>query len=170
MKMRKAMLLLAVVWFVMFLTPLSAVAQTKFSGILECGKPEPTYSINIPDREGYSLAIGQNKCIWTKPFAIEGLASKSNVQTESDEVMGDTTKNIAYGFTVFSNGDKAYHKGTGLSNQKTSSSKWEFSGGTGKLRGLKGSGTSACKPKGTDWETGYICEIQGEYTLPAAKK
>ena len=151
-----------------FMLASSAVAQTKFSGTLECGKADPTYTIQIPDREGYSFEIGQNKCTWTKPFAIAGLESKNNVQTASDEVTGNTIKAIAYGFTQFSNGDKAFHRGVSTADQKaqTSSGKWTFTAGTGKLRGIKGSGTSTCKIKGGV----YTCEIEGEYTLPAAKK
>jgi hypothetical protein len=155
-----------------FMLASSAVAQTKFSGTLECGKADPTYTIQIPDREGYSFEIGQNKCTWTKPFAIAGLESKNNVQAESDEVTGNTIKAIAYGFTQFSNGDKAFHRGVSTADQKaqTSSGKWTFTAGTGKLRGIKGSGTSTCKIRSAESGGGYACEIEGEYTLPAAKK
>jgi hypothetical protein len=156
----------------LFMLASSAVAQTKFSGIIECSKPDPTYTIQVPDQEGYSLVIGQNKCTWTKPFKIEGLESKNNVQTESDEVMGKTTKAIAYGFTQFSNGDKAFHRGISTVAQKaqTSSGKWSFTSGTGKLRGIKGSGTSTCKNKSAEAGGGYTCNIEGVYTLPQAKK
>ena len=172
--MRKVMLLLAVLGLasLLFFMPLNAVAQTKVSGTLECGKADPTYTIQIADREGYSFVIGQNKCTWTKPFAIAGLESKNNVQTESDEVTGNTIKAIAYGFTQFSNGDKAFHRGVSTVDQKaqTSSGKWTFTAGTGKLRGIKGSGTSTCKIKSAESGGGYICEIEGECTLPAPKK
>ncbi len=155
-----------------FMLASSAVAQTKFSGTLECGKADPTYTIQVPDREGYSFVISQTKCTWTKPFAIAGLESKNNVQTESDEVTGNTIKNIAYGSTQFSNGDKAFHRGLSTVDQKaqTSLGKWTFTTGTGKLRGIKGSGTSTCKIKSTASGENYTCEVEGEYTLPAAKK
>ncbi len=155
-----------------FMLASSAVAQTKFSGTLECGKADPTYTIQIPDREGYSFVLSQNKCTWTKPFAIAGLESKNNIQIESDEVTGNTIKAISSGFTQFSNGDKAFHRGVSTVDQKaqTSSGKWTFTAGTGKLRGIKGSGTSTCRIKSAESGGSYTCEIEGEYTLPAAKK
>jgi len=44
---------------------------------------------------------------------------------------------------------------------------WSFTGGTGKLKGLKGKGTY----KGTGNADGSMTyEVEGDYELPAAKK
>lgn len=38
---------------------------------------------------------------------------------------------------------------------------WGFTGGTGKLKGIKGKGTYTCKPSGDE----NTCEVEGEYEL-----
>ena len=170
--MRKAMLLLAVFGLasLLFIMPLSAVAQTKASGTGECGKPDPTYTIQVPGENGFTYVIGEYKCTWPKSFTVEGLQSTQNVFVEFDEVTGDLSRSISSGYTQFNNGDKAYWRYIGTSDTKTmlASGTWTYTRGTGKLLGIKGSGTTTCKLKPAG--AGSICEIKGEYTLPPAKK
>jgi len=151
---------------------LSAFAQTKTSGSLDCDKSDPRHVIPIPDREGYSYLIGQNKCTWTKPIAIEGLEAKGFVNTVFNEVMGASVRTTALGVTTYGSGDKSYTHSSGTIDAKTMTSpgKWTFSGGTGKLRGIKGGGTYTCKMKSAEPNSGYTCDVDGEYTLPTAKK
>jgi hypothetical protein len=52
----------------------------------------------------------------------------------------------------------------------TSSGKWAFTLGTGKVSGIKGGGTYKCKMKSGESGAGYTCDTEGEYTLAAAKK
>jgi hypothetical protein len=69
------------------------------------------------------------------------------------------------------NGHKYYVRYQGTSTMKdgamqTTEGKWSFSGGTGKLKGLKGSGTY----KGTgSADGGATFEVEGDYSLPAKK-
>jgi hypothetical protein len=171
--MRKTMLLLAVFGLVglLFLIPLSAVAQTKASGTLDCDKADPMHVIQIPDREGFSYAISQNKCTWTKPMTIAGIDGKEFINTAFSETAGASIRTTATGATNYGT-DRVYSRSTGTLDQKTLtySGKWTFISGTGKLRGIKGAGTYTCKAKGADPGAGYTCESEGEYTLPAAKK
>jgi len=150
----------------------SVVAQTKISGSIDCDKADPMHVIPIPDREGFSYLIGQNKCTWTKPMTLEGLESKDFVNTVFHEIMGASICTTAIGATHYSNGDKMYSRSTGTSDLKamTASGKWTFINGNGKLRGIKGGGTWTCKMKSAETGAGYTCEVEGEYTLPAAKK
>jgi hypothetical protein len=150
----------------------SAVAQTKISRSIDCDKADPMHVIQIPDREGFSYMIGQYKCTLTKPMTIEGLEAKDYVSTNFGEVMGTSVRTTSTGVTHFINGDKLYGRSTGTIDQKalTSSGKWTYTSGTGKLRGIKGSGTYTCKSKGSESGAGYTCESEGEYTLPAARK
>jgi len=169
--MRKAMLLLAVFGLasLLFLLPLSAIAQTKTSGLLECAKNDPAYTYQIPDEKGFSYAIGQNKCTWIKPFTVAGLQSTQNVGVGFDEQMGTAGQTTSVGFTQYKNGDKAYWKYSASFDTKamTSSGTWTYTRGTGKLLGIKGSGTCSCKLKS---DGGSTCEVKGDYTLPVAKK
>jgi hypothetical protein len=148
-----------------------AVAQTKASGTIDCDKSSPMHVIQIPDRADSSISIGQNKCIWTKSFTIEGVDSKEFISAGFNEVMGATIHTTSIGVTHYGN-DRVFSRATGALDPKTSTytGKWTFTSGTGKMRGIKGSGTYTCKGKSTEPGAGYICESEGEYTMPAAKK
>lgn len=150
----------------------SAVAQTKISGSLDCDKANPMHAIQIPDREGFSYAIGQSKCTWTKAMTIEGVEGKEFVNTGFNEVMGTSVRTISIQVAHYGSGDKAISRSTGTIDPKAliSTGKWTFTSGTGKLRGIKGAGTYTCKMKSAEPDAGYTCDSKGEYTLPAAKK
>jgi hypothetical protein len=151
---------------------ISAVAQTKLVAVIDCDKGDPLYTIQAPDREGFSYQIAQNKCRWTKGFALEGTESKDAVNLCFYDVRGTAIRLAHTQVTRYTNGDKVFVEGTGNYNRKTllSSGKWSYTGGTGKFRGLKGGGTYTCKSKSEEDNSGYTCDVEGEYTLPAAKK
>jgi hypothetical protein len=103
----------------------------------------------------------------------KGVESKDSVLVVFTEVMGASTRTVATGVTNYVNGDKHYVRSTGTTSDPktmTSSSKWTTISATGKLRGIKSSGTSTCKSKSADLGAGLTCDIEGEYSLPAAKK
>ena len=50
----------------------TASAQTKVTGIDQCGKPDPQQMIPVGDRPDHSLGVAQSKCTWTKPLEIGG--------------------------------------------------------------------------------------------------
>jgi hypothetical protein len=172
--MRKAMVLM-VVWELaglLLLLPLSALAQTKFSGTMECGKANSTYTIQIPEQKGSTYAITESKCTWTKPFTAAGTESTQNAGVDFTETRGDSVTGNSTGVTYYKNGDKVFHKGTFTFDPKTmiSSGMWTFIGGTGKVQGIKGGGTSSCKSKSAEPDAEATCEVKGDYTLPVAKK
>lgn len=147
-----------------------AIAQTRTSGTLDCGKPEQSYTVQVPDEKEFSYTIGYSKCTWTKSYTVEGLQSTINIGVGFDEQMGTSGQTTNSGYTQYKNGDKAYWRYVATFDTKTmtSSGTWTYTRGTGKLMGIKGSGTCTCrlKPAGA----GSICEIKGDYTLPAAKR
>ena len=150
----------------------SAVGQTKLSGSLDCEKGDPSYTIPIPDRDGFAFFMDQNKCTWPKGSALEGLQPKELINTRFVEVTGASSRTTAAGITRYDNGDKLFTRSTGPGNLKslTSSGKFIITGGTGKLKGIKGEGTYTCTLKSAEPAAGYTCEVNGEYTLPPAKK
>jgi hypothetical protein len=150
----------------------SAVAQTKFSGSLDCDKADPRYGIPIPDRPDFAYLVGQNKCTWPKGASVEGLQAKEFINTSFLEVIGASGRTTATGVTRYDNGDELYTRSIGTTDLKalTVSGKWTFTEGTGKLRGIKGGGTYACKLKSAESGAGFTCDVKGEYTVPAAKK
>jgi hypothetical protein len=150
----------------------SALAGTTILGSLDCDKSDPRYVIPVPDREGFAFVMDQNRCAWTKQSPVAGLQPTGFVNTRFVEVTGATVRTTASGVTTYDNGDKVFTRSTasGGVKESTSSGRWTITGGTGKLRGIKGGGAYTCRMKSEEPGAGYTCEVGGEYTLPAAKK
>jgi hypothetical protein len=145
-----------------------APAQTKISGTVQCGKPDEEHSLDVGDRPNHSLMISKGKCTWTKPMKIAGTQTKEDDGTNFDEVNGDKTAGHGYVVGTMDSGDTMY-----VSIQSTGAMKdgkmqsvrgtWSFTGGTGKLKGIKGNGTF----KGTPAEDGTTSyDVVGVYQTP----
>ena len=145
----------------------SAVAETKIAATIDCDKAEPRYVIPIPDRQGFALVISQSKCTWLKGVGIAGAQSKDFINTTFNEVAGPSVQSTGMGVSTFDSGDKTFSRSTGKFDVKagTTTGKWTYTGGTGKLSGIKGGGSYLCKAKGTEPGVGYSCDIKGSYTL-----
>jgi hypothetical protein len=155
-------------FLVVFALAAVASAQTKVSGTLQCAKPDQQQAIEVGDRPNHSFVISQTKCTWTKSLEIAGVQSKEDVYTSFSEVSGNRSHGQMYGVGTMTNGDKYYARVQGSATLKegvlvSEEGKWSYAGGTGKLKGLKGKGTS--KGKGTPDGTSTV-EVEGEYELP----
>ena len=147
-----------------------ALAQTKISGVGNCGKADPQHVIEAGDRAGHVLVVMQVSCTWTTPMEMAGLKSKGYTVAASADSAGGHSQDRGYVVTVMDNGDKAYirFQGTGTSKEggaHSSEGTWSYTGGTGKLKGLKGKGTY--KGSGATADTTED-QVEGEYTLPEA--
>jgi hypothetical protein len=148
------------------------LAQTKFSGTLQCSKAGviEEHVIEVGDRPNHSLAISKYKCTWPKPMEIAGTQSKEAIVTGSGDISGtngSAGSERSYLTITWANGDKSYiHE---QSSWKTpngvleGTASWTFTGGTGKLKGIKGKGTYNFKAE-PDGSNTY--EVEGEYELP----
>ncbi len=142
--------------------------ENKISGTLQCAKPQPQHAIEVGDRPGHSLALGQSKCTWTKPLEIAGIQSKDGLSTVFSEVTGNTSRIlVGYHTTSMANSDSLFVRYQGMANLKegvtqSEEGRWSFGGGNGKLKGLRGQGTYKCVSSGE----GVTCEIEGGYVLP----
>jgi len=149
----------------------SSAAQTKISGTVQNAKPDPTYSIEVGDHPGHTTSLEKTAVTWTTPMEIAGEKSKDGFDVATIETWA--TKSTASGTHVstMDNGDKFFVSFHGASMMKDGKpgpeqGTWSFTGGTGKLKGLKGTGTF----KGTFNDDGTATvEVEGEYELPAAK-
>ena len=144
----------------------TAGAQTKVTGTAQCAKPDPQHMVPVGDRPGHSLGVEQSKCSWTKPMEIGGDKSKDGVSTATIEVSGDTSHAHGFHVATMESGDKffVWYHGTGTSKDGApveAKGEWGFTGGSGKLKGIKGKGTYNCTPSGD----GLACEVEGEYEL-----
>ena len=151
----------------LFLGCSSAWGQTKSSGTAACGKPSVQHAIPVGDRPDHSFSISQTKCNWTKPMTIQGVKNKEGMATQFDEISGNTSRYHGYWVDTMADGDKGYYTYKGTATLKNGmlvsvdDDRWTLAGGTGKLKGLKASGT--CKGKGSpDGSATWECE--GTYT------
>jgi len=151
----------------------SAPAQTPVSGTLKCGDVPASadYTVEVGDHPGHVLIMEKGTCSWTAPLEIAGLKSTTHSGASFTDVDGAKFQGRGYFVITMENGDKLYgrNQGTGTTTDGgkalTGDGTWSFTGGTGKLKGVKGKGTykSAGVPNG---EANY--QVEGEYALPGA--
>lgn len=147
----------------------AAPAQTKFSGTQQCAKPDPEYTVPVGDRPDHMISLAKDKCTWTSG-EIGGFQLKDEDDTIVSDISGSRARDRGNGVANLANGDKAFVQFQGTTTLKdkapvTGQGTWSFTGGTGKLKGLKGKGTYKGKwnPDGTS-----TFEIEGEYQLTTA--
>ena len=146
----------------------TAAAQTKTTGTATCAKPNPAYAIEVGDQAGHSVSIGKVACTWTKPMEIAGLKTKDGYDITYGDANGAQVQGSGYHVSNMSNGDKIYGKFQGNDTMKsgkpaTSAGTWTFTGGTGRMKGIKGKGTYKGK---ADAAGNMVFQIEGDYELP----
>jgi hypothetical protein len=146
----------------------AASAQTKHSFSGKCSKPDVAQSIPAGDKDGHVFMLQQGKC--ESAGEVEGAKSKEGAFSEHDEASGTRLKGWGVYVETFDSGDKIFYAYQTTATTKdgavaTGSNKYQITGGTGKLKGIKGAG--ACKFTGNaGGGLDYTCE--GEYTIAAA--
>ena len=148
------------------LSAAAASAQTKISATAQCGAPDPQHMIPVGDKADHSMGVAQFKCTYTKPWEIAGDKPKEGVNTETIDTIGNTSRARGVHVATTEGGDKFFvsYQGMATSNGTAftgAKGNWGFSGGTGKLKGIKGKGTYTCAPA----NDALSCEIEGEYQI-----
>ncbi len=149
-------------------------AQTKTSSVWRCGDFQTVSIVPLGDRPNHTYSIIKGKCTPTKPHEIGGIAVKGEEITLSGETTGNLARWNDVVIGTMANGDKYYAReqctetlrGTSFEEQTldTATCSRTYTGGTGKLKNLKGKETSKGKPgpeKGTE-----IWEAETEFQLP----
>ena len=143
-----------------------ASAQTKISGTQTCAKPDPLYTVQVGDTAKHVLSMSQTKCTWPKPIEMEGVQTKDDVGTTVSDVRGTNSRDHGYDVSNMSNGDKLFVRFQSTTKVKDGvpevEGKWNFTGGTGKFKNLKGGGTFKGKGNADGSST---ADIEGEYTI-----
>ena len=147
-----------------------ALAQTKISGTGTCGKPDSSNVVEVGDRPGHVLVLTKESCTWSAPMEMAGLKSKTYTGAVTSDVSGDRSQDRGYVVMTMDNGDKAYIRFQGASTSKqggahSAEGTWTYTGGTGKLKGLKGKGTFKSSGPSADVTED---QVEGEYSLPEA--
>jgi hypothetical protein len=145
----------------------AVLAQTKISGTLQCPAGGEQHVLEVGDRPNHSFIIEKSKCTWAKPMDIAEAQTKEAAFTEFVEISGTKYRGHGYAVLTVSNGDKfnASFQDSGITKDglPEGGATWNFTGGTGKLKGIKGKGTYKMK---TASDGSVTVEIEGEYELP----
>jgi hypothetical protein len=148
--------------FALAVAPTPAQVKNSMSG--KCGKPD-VQSIPAGDHDGHKFALQTGKC--EAMGEVAGVKSKEGAFSEHTDAMGSRVKAWGVYVETFDSGDKVFYnyqthakvdKGLFTSGGNT----YRITGGTGKMKGIKGSGT--CKLTGTP-EGGLVYRCTGEYTM-----
>jgi hypothetical protein len=140
-------------------------AQTKSTMSGKCEKSQVQQSISIPDQQGHMFMLAQGKC--TVNGDVGGSSGKDGIYSEHADVKGTDLRSWGVFVETLASGDKVFYdyQITGTAKNGTlqsATNKYQISGGTGKMKNIKGSGT--CKLTGAaDASSQYSCT--GEYTL-----
>lgn len=157
----------AAIWKHFFLPGLVtfSLAQTSVSGTAQCGKPDAQHKVVVPDRPGHLILISQAKCTWNKSYQLAGLQSTGGVLTEMDDILRDAINAQGYFVDTIANGDKVFvhFQGTAVVKDGTSIGGWNYIGGTGRFKDLKGEGTYKGK---NDTKGGVSFSFDGHYEFP----
>ena len=148
----------------------TASAQTKTMLSGKCEKPKVQQSISIPGQQGHMFTLSQGNC--TANGDIGGAKGKDGVYSEHADVMGNHMKYSGVFVETLDSGDKISYTYQATATLKDGAlvsgmNKYEISEATGKMKGIKGSGSCKLTPA-SDGGTEYSCS--GEYTMGAMKK
>jgi hypothetical protein len=123
----------------------TAPRMVNISGTVRCGKPNPSYSIDVPDRAGHSLILAQRNCSWTEPLEILGAKAKTGVWVTFTARMEVTLHPHSFEVDTLDNGEKITKQTMGqVYGEKgpiESKGRFSFMRGTGKFKGIRGGGT-----------------------------
>jgi hypothetical protein len=147
----------------------AAWAQTKISGTMQCDKPDPVYTLTRETgRSDHAFTISKSKCTWPKATEIAGTQATASEITSFSDIRENRGWLRGVNMVTMASGDKAFSSSQGSATVKegtiqSAEGTWNYNGGTGKLRGIRGKGTYKIKaaPDGT-----RTIEVEGEYQLP----
>ncbi|HEY4840282.1 MAG TPA: hypothetical protein VIH72_16825 [Candidatus Acidoferrales bacterium] len=144
-------------------------AQTKFTGTVNCAKPDPNYTVDAGDHPGHSFTLVKESCKWTDTL-INGMKITDDTGAATGEATSTKMTSAGTRIVTMENGDKFFasvHDSSPVKDGQPTDIEGVFTvtGGTGKLKGIKGHGTYKVTPNadGTAAVT-----VTGEYMMPAA--
>jgi hypothetical protein len=154
----------------MFAMASAVGAQTKFTGTVTCAKPDPNYSIEATDHPGHSYSLEKDSCTWGADTLINGLKITADTGVGTGEMTATKAVTSASRVATMENGDKFFasvHDSSPVKDGQPTDIEGAFTitGGTGKLKGIKGHGTYKVTANA---DGSASVTVTGEYTVPAA--
>ena len=157
--MRKRLL----VAFCLFVLASAAMAQ-KIDTKWNCTKPSENPIFGVGDMPDHSYALAKGTCTATS----SGSGEKSGAYTEFQELWKASFTNHGRFNVTMDNGDMVYYSYAGSGSpdmKKPLANKWKIESGTGKHKGIKGSGSCSGKQRedgGSDWVCTGTTEMAGK--------
>ena len=157
-------------WVALFAT-LGVNAQNKLSVTLTC-KGDTVHALDVGDRPEHLFAVWKEACTYVQPARIGGekILNGYSVGFSEDTATDSTT--TGHHVATTESGARfflVFHGTTPLNRLKRAgptNGTWSYSGGTGKLEGIRGKGTYRV----TRNDDGTLTvAIQGSYELVASK-
>jgi hypothetical protein len=133
----------------------SAAMAQKIETKWHCAAQTATHKLDVGDEADHSYVIAQGAC--TAGANTSG--DKSGAYTEFQEVWKASYTNHGRFNVTMDNGDMAYYtyEGSGPADiSKPASNKWQILNGTGKHKGMKGSG-SCSGSRNADGSSDWAC-------------
>jgi hypothetical protein len=148
----------------------AAHAQTKITASQLCAKPDQQLVVPVGDLPGHALGVLHFKCQWTTPIQLGSDASQDGEDVETVEISGNSARGSGRHVSTMQSGDKFFVSYWGKETLKdgallASKGTWAYTGGTGKLSGIKGKGTFTCAASAD----GVKCDIEGDYDITASR-
>lgn len=143
-----------------------AQAQTPLKASWKCSIVEPVSAVPVAGQTDHAYSVYQVNCTATGGEVV-GVKEKTGTATEFAEVMGNSNKGHGIFVETLENGDMITYdyQFTSTMNGKvatSASNTWKMVSGTGKAKGIKGSGT--CNGK-SDADGSLSLECTGSYTM-----
>jgi rubredoxin len=139
------------------------MAQNKVDTKWHCPKSTAEHKYDVGDVADHSYVIRQGTCNATS--SDKGFAEKTGSYTEFNETWKETLSWHGRYNVTMDNGDKVYYtyEGSGSNDiAKPASNKWKIASGTGKNKGIKGSGTCS-GTRHADGSSDWVCA--GTYSV-----
>jgi hypothetical protein len=139
------------------------MAQGKVDTKWHCPKEPVSHTLDVGDVPGHSYMILQGPC--TATASDSGFAEKSAGYTEFQEIWKASINFHGRLNVTMENGDKVYYtyEGSGSTDiTKPFSAKWKIQSGTGKYKGIKGSGAHSGK---VNADGSYDIGATGTYSI-----
>ena len=139
----------------------SAAMAQKVDTKWHCAVPTANHTLDVGDDPGHGYVLGQGACTAT----ASGTGEKSGAYTEFQEFWKASYTNHGRFNVTMDNGDMAYYtyEGSGPTDiTKPAINKWKILSGTGKHKGMKGSG-SCSGTRHEDGSSDWACT--GTYSM-----
>jgi len=144
-----------------------AMAQSKVDVKWHCPKATTEHKLDVGDVPDHIYWIGQGTCEAAK--SEDDLKEKSGTFTEFHDAWKTKFNFHGYYIATTEDGDKIHYTYEGSATSDTTkpmTNKWKIVSATGKLKGIKGSGTCSGKAAA---EGSFDWECTGTYSMAMAK-